>query len=403
MRVMRIAIVTPSVSRRGGTEKCLSWLIEDLSRVCEVTVFTGEVADVDVSRARVHLLPVMRHPRLLGYLTFLLSNTVALALHRALRRPAFDAVLATAGDCLFTNVVYAHFCCAAWSAMLRTGQVGLPATSLRRRLRNLHYRLFLWVASRVERAIYRLPRVTAVVAVSNGTKSELVRYYGVAPARITVIPNAVDERVRASPTERLRFRRDVRAQHALREDATVLLFVAAGDWKRKGLLLVLEALALLRDRAVFLLVLGREDLPFYEAAARRLGIAEQVRFCGFTSEIARYYAAADLFVYPSRYEACSLVSLEAAGAGLPLLVTRINGTEELVRDGENGFFVEPDPEDIAAKVRILLDDRALRQRMSAAAISRTYSRTVVAERTLSVCSSRLSATPNAPPVREPER
>lgn len=82
---------------------------------------------------------------------------------------------------------------------------------------------------------------------------------------------------------------------------------------------------------------------------------------------------------PPAFEALSLVSLEAAGAGLPPVVTRINGTDELVEDGRNGFFVEPNAADIAAKVRCLVESPDLRQRMSAEALvrSRAFTREAV--------------------------
>jgi UDP-glucose:(heptosyl)LPS alpha-1,3-glucosyltransferase len=47
----------------------------------------------------------------------------------------------------------------------------------------------------------------------------------------------------------------------------------------------------------------------------------------------------------------SLVTLEAAAAGLPLVVSHLNGVEEMLVDGENGWYVERDPEDIAEKIR----------------------------------------------------
>ncbi|MEK7282806.1 MAG: glycosyltransferase, partial [Acidobacteriota bacterium] len=106
-------------------------------------------------------------------------------------------------------------------------------------------------------------------------------------------------------------------------------------------------------------------------------------------DIERYYASADIFVYPSAYEAFSLVSLEAAGAGLPLLVSRVNGTEDLVRPGVNGLFIEREPSDIAAKIRLLAGDPVLRGRMAAASAqaSRAYSRQAVAERVLGLLQS----------------
>jgi glycosyltransferase involved in cell wall biosynthesis len=83
----------------------------------------------------------------------------------------------------------------------------------------------------------------------------------------------------------------------------------------------------------------------------------------------QYYAASDLFLFPSRYEAFSLVTLEAAAAGLPIVAHRINGTEELVQDNVNGWLVPPSADALRDKVTVLRDDRALRDRMAAAAVA----------------------------------
>jgi UDP-glucose:(heptosyl)LPS alpha-1,3-glucosyltransferase len=383
---MRLAIVTPSVNRRGGTEKCLSWLIEDLSRHCQLTVFTGEMEHTDASRCRVVRLPMLRHPRLLRYITFLVSNTLALALHRVRRRPAFDLVIATGGDCFFSQVVYAHFCCSAWLKMLNRGSVELPSRTPRQRIAVFHYRAFLWMASLMERLIYRRPGLQAVMAVSGGTRAELIKEYAVDPDKIVVTANPADDVVRLDPRQRSVLRREVRARHGIPESDRVLLFVAAGDWKRKGLLLALRAIALLENPSVHLLVVGRDDIDFYGREAQALGLTS-VHFAGFQSKIEGYYAAADVFVYPSSYEAFSLVTLEAAAGGLPLIVTRINGTDELLRDGENGYLVRPEPADIAAKLRRLLADPSRLEWMSAAAraSSRRFTRSAVLDQTLDLC------------------
>ena len=79
-----------------------------------------------------------------------------------------------------------------------------------------------------------------------------------------------------------------------------------------------------------------------------------------------YYAAADVFVFPTRYEAFSLATLEAAAAGLPILTPRINGTEELIEDGVNGFFTEMNAASILERLRGLAENPEARGRMSRA-------------------------------------
>ena len=96
-------------------------------------------------------------------------------------------------------------------------------------------------------------------------------------------------------------------------------------------------------------------------------------------ELAKVYAAADVFVHPTWYDPCSLVTLEASASGLPVVTTRFNGASEMMRDGAEGFILN-DPADItqlAGRMRELLDP-ALRERQGAAgralAVEHTFER-----------------------------
>src|SRR5205085_4642383 len=78
--------------------------------------------------------------------------------------------------------------------------------------------------------------------------------------------------------------------------------------------------------------------------AQKLGIARLVTFLGQVDPLP-YYAAADVFVHPTWYDPCSLVTLEASSCGLPVITSRFNGAAELTTDGKVGFLIN-DPGDI---------------------------------------------------------
>ena len=84
-------------------------------------------------------------------------------------------------------------------------------------------------------------------------------------------------------------------------------------------------------------------------------------------EMLDFYHALDVYVCASRSEGTPNPCLEAAACGLPVITTRVGNMPELIRDGENGFFVERDVADIAEKLGRLRDDPGLRDRLGRAA------------------------------------
>jgi len=276
---------------------------------------------------------------------------------------------------------------ARWLELRRSGVVRVPHRTLVQKARYyLLHQPYAYLVRFLEQRILAGQRVRVVVAVSEGLKRDLIQYYHLDPERIIVIPNAVDERVFLSERDRDECRKAIREHHGLASDDLVLLFVAAGDWHRKGLPLLLKALSQLPELNLKLLVVGGDDISLYRRMAAEIGVSQRVVFAGFATDVRQYYAAGDIFVYPSSFEAFALVTLEAAGSGLPIVATRVNGTEELIEDGVNGFFVQPDPGDIAAKITILACDGQLRTRMGhkARQMVTRYSRQRLAQKVVNI-------------------
>jgi L-malate glycosyltransferase len=109
----------------------------------------------------------------------------------------------------------------------------------------------------------------------------------------------------------------------------------------------------------------RDDL---EARTRALGLTGSVRFVGYQSNIADWLALADLTVLPSFYEGLPLVAIESLAAGRPMVATAVDGTPEVVVDGETGLTVPPgEAASLADAITRLLADPEERRRMGAAA------------------------------------
>ena len=195
----------------------------------------------------------------------------------------------------------------------------------------------------------------------DGLVRDLTRWYPRVTDRLCTIANGVDQRAfDRGPAQRSR----VRDELDLDAGTLVALFVG-GDWHRKGLRHAIEALPYADDWT--LVVVGAGDPDAFANVIARLGVRQRVRFVGRKPDPVPYYLAADALVAPSYFEAFSLVALEAAASALPLIVPRMNGTEELVRDGVNGWFTERNGSGIAARLRVLRDDPSLRHAMSTAA------------------------------------
>ncbi|GAB6859003.1 glycosyltransferase family 4 protein [Microbacterium xylanilyticum] len=179
-----------------------------------------------------------------------------------------------------------------------------------------------------------------------------------------MIPNAVDA-AKFQPADAADRRARVRARHGLRDEDVVLLFVGK-EFRRKGLAPLIDALALLPSH-VRVLVVGGDDQDPFLAQARRLGVADRVVFAGHSAAVEDYFQAGDVFVFPTLYEAFALVTLEAAAAGLALVTTRVNGTEDLVVPGENGFFAARDGAGLAHALTPVVQNAELRARLGARA------------------------------------
>lgn len=193
-----------------------------------------------------------------------------------------------------------------------------------------------------------------IVVASQGLARELRQEYPFTAEKILVIPNPVDL-ARMQPPSGFD-RAGVRRELGVHDDGLALVFVALGQYERKGLPLLLEALNQTRDERLKLVVVGGEQdlVALYRSRVARMGLGGQVVFTGMQRDVRPYLWSADAFALPSFYEVFPLVSLEAAAAGLPVMSTPLNGVEEFLRDGRNGILLERSAAGVAAGCERLL-------------------------------------------------
>ncbi len=217
----------------------------------------------------------------------------------------------------------------------------------------------------LERRQYRRPG-PLVVAISDMVAGHLGRHYGLGPDELRVVRVAC-EPGRFDETDRPRRRAEWRRRWGLAPDWPVALFVGM-NYRLKGLGPLLHALALLPGRPLRLVVAGKPDAGGHERLARRLGLADRVRFVGYCKDVRNGYFASDLLAHPTFYDPCSNVVLEALACGLPVVTSRHNGAAELLRPPREGYVVD-DPHDHAGLAWCLeqLLDPARRQACARAA------------------------------------
>lgn len=188
-----------------------------------------------------------------------------------------------------------------------------------------------------------------LIANSKMVKRNILETFPGLTAEINVVHNGYDPAsfsLENRPADRERTRR----QLGLHDSRNVLLFPGSG-FRRKGLAEMLRAMRALADCT--LLVIGRDHNEPWQLLARRLGVADRVRFLTPRRELRPLYQAADTTVLPSWYDPFGNVGVESLACGTPLVSTSFTGASEMIRPGINGEIVQSpaDIDALAAAVR----------------------------------------------------
>ena len=347
-----ITIVIHELHPYGGQERATYELVRRLlERGAKVTVIARRCEQLPASKQlRWIRIRGPSRPAVVSDQWFFLLGTIATAIYGRGFRHAVGAIVLNRVD-----AATVQFCHAGFSSR--------PTAGGRRSRATIFHAWNAYLASALarlaERVCYRPSRARRLVAVSAGIAEELRRFFPRMANRVSVIPNGVD-RDRFHPDAEARAR--MRSAKGLQDDDLVAVFLG-GDWERKGLPIAIEGMA--KTKPWHLLVGGQGDAEALRDFATRQNAGTRVHLCGPEEQArpAEILAAGDAFLFPSSYEGFSLASLEATATGLPLLISRINGSGELVTNGETGFLIDRTPESIERALEALADDPDLRRRM----------------------------------------
>jgi UDP-glucose:(heptosyl)LPS alpha-1,3-glucosyltransferase len=361
---MRIAFVVHDFMRAVGHGRYAVELARRFDRDHEVHVFANRADAMDTGGLRVHHVPAIRANALSTVATFTIPATLRVG-------RGWDVVHAQGACCLRFNVITAHICNAGWARAQANALVA----------RTWRQRTFERVVTPFERTVFRRSRAAEAIAISDQLRRELAEHYG-RTERVTVIHHGVDLDHFAPAPDR-EARDALRRELGVAPGSFVTLFI--GDL-RKGGAAALDVIA--SAPGARLLTVSRSDPGPYLSRARALGVADRVAFHPSSPRIERYYAAADVFLFPSPYDAFGMVIAEAMSSALPVITTRMAGAAEWIEDGASGFVVDR-PSDIgrmAALLERLMVDARLRESIGTAArmVAGRHSWDAVARRTMEV-------------------
>ncbi len=236
--------------------------------------------------------------------------------------------------------------------------------------------------------IRHIRRASHIIAISQSTKSDLVKYLNTTESKISVIYNGVDHNI-FKPYEPYQ----MRPHHVTLSHKPYILYVGS-ERRRKNLGRLFEAFAMLRQEFPKLKLIkvggpgsSRQSRSETLKKLSGLGITKDVIFIDHVFELtlAYYYSSAVLLAYPSLYEGFGLPPLEAMACGCPVVTANNSSLPEVV--GEAGIMVNPyDTSSLVQAMRQVLTDKQLRDRMVRRGLeqSKRFSWEKTAELTLQV-------------------
>ena len=374
---MQLAIISPFLDRRHGTERVVSELIERLAQDydCEIHLYSQRVEDLLLTPLdqlpqagggciRWHRVVSISGPHLVQYVWWLVANALQRWWDVRLDKLSPDLVFSPGINAWDADVIQVHIVFEEFYRRVKPRLLfwrAPPSSWSRLFHRRLYYGLARWLESRIYRR-----RQVHLVGVSEMVVAQLRGHFGRDDA--VSIPNGVDVK-RFEPQTRLQRRSAARASLNLVPETFALLLIG-NDWRNKGLQILIEALYECRDLPIQLLVVGKDDAKPFEAAIHKLGLLDRVTFLAPSKDVMKFYAAADAYAGASLEDAYSLPVIEAMASGLPVIVSINAGVSELINDGLNGLLLR-DPTsvlEIAGLIRRLVNDRSLREKLAGNAV-----------------------------------
>jgi len=372
---LRLAVVSPVVDKRHGTERAVAELVERLARDygCEIHLYAQRVEDIALSDSRTEhtkklgaifwrRVPAIPGPHLAQFIAWVCLNGFLRRWHALLGSGSYDLVLTPGINCLHPDFVIVHALFHRLKEL--ASKINGDASPRVGLFRRAHRRAYYGLLTFLERRIYSNPNIV-LATVSKRTANLLASFFD--RKEVSVIPNGVDTAL-FSPVSRLSQRAEARKKRNFEGGDFVLLLIG-NDWRNKGLPTVLEALGNLSSLPLKLLVVGTDNAKPFQARAEQLGVQDLCSWEAPSANVLEFYAAADLYVSPSLEDSFGLPVAEAMACGLPVITSKFAGVADHVEDGVDGFVLQ-NPQDakaLAERIQHLQTEPILRARLGEAA------------------------------------
>lgn len=200
-------------------------------------------------------------------------------------------------------------------------------------------------------------RLDGIITVSQDSAKEITKAFGVQPNKIKVVYNGLDNAIFAPQPE-------------ISKKSKNLIFVGNSEDRKKGLLYLLQALALLpKDVTLTIVDGGAPQRSFAPLLAERYKVSQRIQYIAKIEpqELVKLYCQAEIAVIPSLYEGFGFPAAEAMACELPVVATTAGALPEVVGTEGAGLLVPPrNAHALAQAINYLLENPALRQEMGRA-------------------------------------
>ena len=375
----------------GGAESYALSLAETLiQRGWEVHLYAQEW-DGFPAEATFHRIPVPQYLPAWAQMLFF-----ALMHKKMVRKENFDVVLGF-GNTIFMNVYQSHGGVHRYSTRRKCFSIRNPLLRFLKRVL-VFFSVKDKVRNWIESAPFSQHPAPKIIAISQMVVDDFVSFYKVKPADISLIYNGIDL-ARFNPGIRAEFRGELRKKLGITDDQVVFLFLSY-TLRKKGIYPLIEAAAILgaRHKGRFkIVVVGKETERGIQKKIYENNLTEVVFFHGPTKHPLLYFANADVFVLPTYYDTCSLVTIEAMACGLPVITSEYNGAAGIIDSGVDGHVIThpPDPNELAHVMGVYFSQAKLMEMSKRAAEkAQAYSLTANHEAVIKVCEEAAQAMKN---------